>query len=76
MVPYPVALWELAEKGDEKLEVAIYKSQYVFRRVCSDALKVGWFGTVRRRRVRKLILKDHTSVIPYGVVFGILFEKF
>lgn len=64
MIPYPIALGELAEKRNEKLEVASYQSRYLFKRVMTDVLRVGGFGTTRWRRVRELVLEDQTPVIP------------
>ncbi len=76
MVPHPIAFGELAEKRNEKLEIACYQSQYLLRRVMKGVLTVRWFEVVPRRRWRELILKDHTPVVPYCVVLGVLFEEF
>lgn len=71
VVPYPVTFWKLHEERDEEVEV-------VCDIVKGSLLSGGQALILLHRRCGsslEYVLQDQTTVVPYGVVLGILGEE-
>lgn len=77
MVPDPVALWELLEQGQQESQVFTDQQGDLMLGWIQAGCRLG-FDIFSRRRVDffgKDMLKDESTVVPDGVVLGVLGEQ-
>ena len=71
MVPYPIALGEFEQQGEQKLQVQLYDVQHI-----TDSGLLGDLASIDvSLEILKFIDIDAPPVVPDRVVLGVLFEQ-